>query len=39
MRLPDAADPSNVEAELKDGVLKVAIKRAEHAQPTSIDIK
>lgn len=39
LRLPDTADPNDVSAEMQDGVLKVSVKRAEHAQPKQIDIK
>ena len=39
LRLPDTVDPNDVTGEMQDGVLKVSIKRAEHAQPKQIDIK
>jgi len=39
LRLPDAADPNDVAAEMKNGILEVKVKRAEHAQPKAIEIK
>jgi HSP20 family molecular chaperone IbpA len=39
LRLPDAADASDVDAEMADGVLTVKVKRAEHAQPKTVEIK
>lgn len=39
LRLPDTADADNVEAQMQDGVLTVKLKRAEHAQPKTIDIQ
>ncbi len=32
-------DPTRVSAELKNGVLKLSIPKAEHAQPRKIDVK
>jgi len=32
-------DPNRVGAELKDGVLRLSIPKAEHAQPRKIDVK
>ena len=37
--LPEDADPSNVNAEFKDGVLKVHLAKSEKAKPKSIDVK
>ena len=37
--LPEDADPSKVNAEFKDGVLKVHLAKSEKAKPKSIDVK
>ncbi len=37
--LPDEVDPSGVQAECKDGVLKIVLPRAEQAKPQKIQIK
>lgn len=37
--LPDAVDPSRIEANCKDGVLKISIPKAEKAKTKKIDIK
>jgi HSP20 family protein len=37
--VPDNADPSKVNAEFKDGVLKVHLAKDEKAKPRSIDVK
>jgi HSP20 family protein len=37
--LPDDADPSAVSAEYRDGVLHLAIRRRESAQPRRIEVK
>ncbi len=39
VRLPKRVDPSGVTAHAKDGVLTVAIPKAEESKPTSIDIQ
>ena len=37
--VPDDADPANVHAEFKDGILNVRIEKAERAKPKTIDVK
>ena len=37
--LPEDADPSKVNAEFKDGVLKVHLAKSEKAKPKSIEVK
>ena len=37
--LPDAADSTKVNAEFKDGVLKVHLPKSEKAKPKSIEVK
>jgi HSP20 family protein len=37
--LPDAADGAKVNAEFKDGVLKVHLPRSERARPKAVDVK
>lgn len=37
--LPDAADGSKVNAEFKDGVLKVHLPKAEKAKPKAVEVK
>jgi HSP20 family protein len=37
--LPEDADPSKVNAEFKDGVLKVHLAKSERAKPKSIEVK
>lgn len=37
--LPDAADGSKVNAEFKDGVLKVHLPKTEKARPKSVEVK
>jgi HSP20 family protein len=37
--LPDGADSSNVDAEFKDGVLKVRLLKSEKAKPKAVEVK
>lgn len=37
--LPDDADPAKVNAEFKDGILKVHVAKSEQSKPKAIDIK
>ena len=37
--LPEDADPTKVQAEFKDGVLKVHLPKSEKAKPKSIEVK
>jgi HSP20 family protein len=37
--LPEAADPDNVSAEFKSGLLIVSVPKSEKAKPRSIDVK
>jgi HSP20 family protein len=37
--LPDSADSSKVNAEFKDGVLKVRLPKSEKSKPKTIDVK
>lgn len=37
--LPDNVEESNVQAEFKDGVLNVRLRKSEKAKPRSIDVK
>jgi HSP20 family protein len=37
--LPDAADSTKVNAEFKDGVLKVHLPKSEKAKPKAVDVK
>ena len=37
--VPDDADPSKINAEFKDGMLKVHLAKSEHAKPKAIEVK
>lgn len=37
--LPDDADSSKVNAEFKDGILRVRVAKSEHARPKQIEVK
>ncbi len=37
--LPDDAEPDRVNAEFRDGVLRISVAKAEKARPKSIDVK
>ena len=39
IRLPDYVDAENVDAEFKDGVLKLSVPKAERARPRTIKVK
>jgi HSP20 family protein len=39
IKLPDTVDPENIEAELKDGVLRVFLKKRPELQPKKIQVK
>jgi HSP20 family protein len=39
LELPVDVDPARIKAEYKDGILCVALTKAEHAKPKKIDIK
>ena len=39
IKLPDTVDPDNIEAELKDGVLRLYLKKRPELQPKKIQVK
>ncbi len=39
IRLPETVDPDNIEAELKDGVLRLYLKKRPELQPKKVQIK
>jgi len=39
IKLPDTVDPDNIEAELKDGVLRLFLKKRPELQPKKIQVK
>ena len=39
VRLPDLADPESIDADLRDGVLRVTVAKKPEAQPKRIEIK